>query len=109
LRNLVDNALRHSGATRIEVSVAKEGPCAVLTVSDNGCGIEAERRERVQQRFYRGAGANSSGSGLGLSIVARIVELHGGTLAIDSPTAGNGLALRIGLPLAAKANAAAAD
>jgi len=109
LRNVVDNALRHSGATRIEVSIAQEGPCAVLTVSDNGCGIAAEHRERVQQRFYRGASTDSSGSGLGLSIVRRIAELHGGTLAIGSPAAGNGVVLRLSLPLAEKASAAAAD
>jgi two-component system sensor histidine kinase QseC len=101
LRNLVDNALRHSGATRIEVSIAQEGEHAVLTVSDNGRGIAAEERERVQQRFYRGASADSaesSGSGLGLSIVRRIAELHGGKLDIDSPAEGNGLLLRLRLP-----------
>jgi len=73
----------------------------------------ADWRERVQQRFYRGASADfcsSAGSGLGLSIVRRIAELHGGTLDIGSPTAGNGALLRLFLPLAATAtNAAGAD
>jgi two-component system sensor histidine kinase QseC len=103
LRNLVDNALRHSGATRVEVSIAQEGEHAVLTVSDNGCGIAADLLDLVQQRFYRGISADSSpstGSGLGLSIVKRIAELHGGTLDIDGPTAGSGLVLRLRLPLA---------
>ncbi len=109
LRNLVDNALRHSGGTQIEVSIAVQGAQAVLTVSDNGRGIAAERRERVQQRFYRGANADSSGSGLGLSIVRRIAELHGGTLAIGSPAAGNGVVLRLGLPLAKNTGTVDAD
>ncbi|MDP2810563.1 MAG: ATP-binding protein [Rhodocyclaceae bacterium] len=103
LRNLVDNALRHGGGTRIEVSIAEEGKRAVLTVSDNGRGIAKEERQRVQQRFYRGASADSSsssGSGLGLSIIKRIVELHGGTIDIVPPASGKGISLLVHLPLA---------
>jgi len=112
LRNLVDNALRHSGATRVDVSIAQDGKRAVLTVSDNGCGIAGDQRERVQQRFYRSASADSaasSGSGLGLSIVRRIAELHGASFDVGSPTTGNGALLRLRLPLATTAGAAAAD
>ena len=127
LRNLVENSLRHGGATRIEVSIAPEDARAVLTVVDNGRGIPVDQRERVQQRFCRGAGAvrldtvpgagarghnfcSSAGSGLGLSIVGRIAELHGGTFEIGSPAAGNGALVRLFLPLAATAaNAAGAD
>ncbi|MDP2822068.1 MAG: ATP-binding protein [Sulfuritalea sp.] len=101
LRNLVDNALRHSGGTQIEVSIAQEGRHAVLSVSDNGCGIAADQHEHVQQRFHRGASADSSassGSGLGLSIIKRIVELHGGTMHMVA-TSGNGLTLLVHLPL----------
>ena len=100
LRNLIDNALRHSGGTQIEVSVAQRGARALLTISDNGRGIAGEERERVQQRFFRGAGAASAGSGLGLSIVTRITELHGGTLEIGPPAAGQGVSLLVHLPLA---------
>mgnify|MGYP001607805723 CR=1 FL=1 len=100
LRNLIDNALRHGGGTQIEVSIAQHGARAALTVCDNGRGIAADERDRVQQRFYRGAIANSPGSGLGLSIVRRITELHGGTLGIDSPASGTGVSLVIHLPLA---------
>lgn len=67
----------------------------------------------MQQRFYRGASADfcpSAGSELGLSIVRRIAELHGGTFEIGSPAAGNGALVRLFLPLAATAaNAAGAD
>jgi signal transduction histidine kinase len=112
LRNLVDNALRHGGATQIEISITQEGKHAVLTVRDNGRGIAAADLERVQQRFYRGANAarldtvpgagarghNFSGSGLGLSIVKRIVELHQGRLTIATPDSGQGIAVTISLP-----------
>ncbi|NJD34490.1 MAG: hypothetical protein FIA96_06590 [Betaproteobacteria bacterium] len=102
LRNLVDNALRHGGGTQVEVSIALQGTQAVLTVSDNGRGIDAAELEHVQQRFYRGANADfssSQGSGLGLSIVKRIVELHQGRLTIATPDSGSGIAVTITLPL----------
>ena len=115
LRNLVDNALRHSGGSQIEVAVAQHGGRALLTVSDNGRGIAADERDHVQQRFYRsgdalaekgrsptGAGPaaaqESSGSGLGLSIVRRIAELHGGRLDIAAPASGGGVSLTVSLP-----------
>lgn len=104
LRNLIDNSLRHSGGTQIEVAIAAQGAQAVLTVSDNGRGIAAAEREHVQQRFYRSASAdsgnNTAGSGLGLSIVRRITELHGGTLHIVPPASGEGVSLLVHLPLA---------
>lgn len=98
LRNLIDNALRHGGGTQIDVSVAVQGSRAVLAVSDNGRGIAADELERVQQRFYRSAGADPAGSGLGLSIVRRIAELHGGTIDIAAAP-GNGVSMRVHLPL----------
>jgi two-component system sensor histidine kinase QseC len=100
LRNLIDNALRHSGAAQVEVSIVRQVTHAVLTVSDNGRGIAEDEHERVRQRFYRGAGADSSGSGLGLSIARRVAELHGGTLDISTPASGGGVSLRLSLPLA---------
>ena len=109
VRNLVDNALRHGGATQIELAIAKSGTRATLSVTDNGRGIAAEERSRVLQRFYRSASADFSsplGSGLGLSIVKRIVELHGGTLDIATPAAGRGVSLIVSLPLASAARTA---
>ncbi|MFA4968487.1 MAG: ATP-binding protein [Sulfuritalea sp.] len=109
LRNLVDNAIRHSGGSQVEVSIAQHGDRVVLSVGDNGCGIAAGEHEHVLQRFYRGtrvgagdtATPDSSGSGLGLSIVKRIVELHGGTLDIGPAAVGKGVALLVHLPRAA--------
>ena len=98
LRNLIDNALRHSGGTQIGVSIASNGTQAILTVADNGRGIADDERERVQQRFYRSTSTDSPGSGLGLSIVRRIAELHGGNLEIRPAESGIGLLARIKLP-----------
>jgi two-component system sensor histidine kinase QseC len=100
LRNLVDNALRHSGGTQIEVSIGQHHQRAVLTVSDNGRGIAADERGHVPQRFFRSASAGSAGSGLGLSIVSRIAELHGGSMNIGAPASGKGISLLVHLPLA---------
>lgn len=99
LRNLIDNALRHGKATLIEVSIAQHRGRAVLSVGDNGRGIADDERERVKQRFYRSASADFPGSGLGLSIVKRIAELHGGTLEIQPATSGSGALLQVNLPL----------
>ena len=105
LRNLVDNALRHGGGDQIEVAIGRTGKDALLTVSDNGRGIAAEERELVLQRFYRSTTGHqehdgAAGSGLGLSIVKRIIELHDGRLEIESPATGKGIELRVRLPLA---------
>jgi signal transduction histidine kinase len=99
LRNLVDNALRHGTARQIEIGIAREGNHAVLTVADDGYGVPAAERSQVMQRFRRGTSTNTSGSGLGLSIVQRVVELHGGSLQLDDGIDGRGLAVRVRLPV----------
>jgi signal transduction histidine kinase len=80
--NLVENALRHTPpGSRIDVTLTRTpgGPSA--TVADNGPGIPAPARQKVTQRFYRVEGSRSTpGSGLGLSLVAAIAELHGAAL-----------------------------
>lgn len=79
--NLVENAIRHSGARLVEISAAKRGGGAVVAVEDHGAGIPEAERGRVFERFHRGdsaRAAGSGGSGLGLSIVRGIARLHGG-------------------------------
>jgi two-component system sensor histidine kinase QseC len=90
IRNLLDNALRH-GAARVRVAVASGAGRATLAVTDDGPGIPEAERARVLQRFYRLPSAGEGGSGLGLSIVQRIAEIHGGTLVLGAGEGGKGL------------------
>jgi signal transduction histidine kinase len=71
-----------------------------LTVADTGPGIPAEERAQLGRRFFRAQGGElAKGSGLGLSIVARIVELHGASIQYDSGPDGCGLQVRITFPV----------
>jgi two-component system sensor histidine kinase QseC len=84
IRNLLDNAIRYTGdGGEVQVHVVGEDGRLSLIVTDNGPGIPPQEREKVLQRFYRGAGQSISGIGIGLSIVQRIVDLHGATLGIE--------------------------
>jgi two-component system sensor histidine kinase QseC len=77
LRNMVDNALKFTPAGgKVEVSLAQDGALLKLSVDDSGPGVPPEERARVFERFYRQVGTNAPGSGLGLSIVKRIADLH---------------------------------
>ncbi len=92
-RNLVDNAIRYAPpATRIVVALRENPPG--LAVMDQGPGIPPGDRERVVQRFVRLPGQDASGAGLGLSIVARIAELHGARLSLEDRPQG-GLVVRV--------------
>jgi two-component system, OmpR family, sensor kinase len=98
LSNLVDNAVRYTPlGGRVDVEVRREGNKASITVSDTGPGIPAEERERVFDRFYRLAGADISGNGLGLAIVREVVSLHGGHIRLDDRP-GGGLRVSVRLP-----------
>lgn len=80
VRNLVDNAVRHGGPGTVRVTIGSRRSRAFLAVEDSGPGLAEDERARLGQRFYRASSARGAGSGLGLSIVARIAELHGATL-----------------------------
>ena len=87
LTNLIGNAIKFTpkgGRVHVELAPSAEG--ARVTVSDNGVGIPAEELPHVFERFWRGAGTRErgSGSGLGLSIVKTIVDMHDGRIQIVS-------------------------
>ena len=94
LRNLLDNSIKHTAqGTTVQVSIDSSPETVCLSVSDNGPGIAEEERDKVIERFYRPLGTSASGSGLGLSIVKRIVEIHDATLQMEQ--AGNGQGLQV--------------
>ena len=86
--NLVGNAIKFTprgGRVRVEVAPTDFG--VQIVVGDSGVGIDADELPRIFERFYRGTRANEargSGSGLGLAIVRSIVEMHGGTVGVES-------------------------
>ncbi len=88
LANLVTNATSHTPAgTTVTVTVQHDADAAILRVADDGPGIPPDLVSRVFERFYRADPSRTratGGSGLGLSIVASIVEGHAGTVAVES-------------------------
>ena len=106
--NLIDNAVRHGapadeGATKTEIAVVarRDGACVVIEVADHGPGIPADDRARALERFVRLEGARSRpGSGLGLSLVAAVMHMHGGALRLDDNNPG--LKVTATLPAAAE-------
>jgi signal transduction histidine kinase len=88
--NLVENAERH-GRRCSGVQVTRDDDRVVVTVDDEGPGVPTERRERIFERFARvgGSADDGTGVGLGLAIVARHVQAHGGSVRVkDGPEGG---------------------
>src|SRR3989338_4031139 len=96
LRNLLDNSMRHTPpGTSVQVNITHEPGKICLSVSDNGPGIPKQERDKVLERFYRPLGTQASGSGLGLSIVKRIAEVHDATLQMQPMGEGRGLRVAV--------------
>ncbi|MDO8988213.1 MAG: ATP-binding protein [Sideroxyarcus sp.] len=96
MRNLLDNAVRHTPeGTTILVSIARAQGAVCLSVSDNGGGVTEQEMGRLSERFFRPADTRGSGSGLGLSIVKRIAELHGAAMHLMPSEARQGLCVRV--------------
>jgi len=99
--NLVGNAIKFTpkgGSVSVGLTVHRDG--ARIDVSDTGVGIDASELPRIFDRFYRGSRANEargSGSGLGLAIVRSIVDMHRGTVTVDSRL-GSGSRFSVFLP-----------
>ncbi len=100
--NLLGNALRHTPAPgTVTVRARRSDGEAVVEVADTGVGIPAEDLPHVFDRFWRAdksRNRRTGGSGLGLAIVRNLVELHGGTVAVES-TVGEGTTFTVRLPL----------
>ncbi len=98
--NLCDNAIRYTPENgHIVISAWKDGDEAVLQVADDGSGIPEAERERIFERFYRAEGTQTiPGTGIGLAIVRRVAELHGGKPSIHEGLNGKGVAFRITIP-----------
>jgi signal transduction histidine kinase len=98
LGNLVDNAIKFSGAGgRVELTAARSGAALLLEVRDFGPGILAEHLPRIFDRFWQASQAERAGAGLGLSIVKGIVDAHGGQIRVQSRP-GQGTTFTILLP-----------
>jgi signal transduction histidine kinase len=101
--NILDNALKYSPAgTAIEVQVAQQDGMAQLTVRDQGLGIAPELLPHVFNAFVQGEQTlqrAQGGLGIGLTLVRRLVEMHGGSISITSPGRGRGACVTVRLPL----------
>jgi signal transduction histidine kinase len=86
IRNLAENAIRHTpSGTAVEIFVGSDGTVSVL---DRGEGIDPEKREAIFKRFVSGDNRRTGGAGLGLSIVKKIVETHGGVISVKNRLSG---------------------
>lgn len=97
--NLLSNAVKYGAGRPIRVRGAREGDQALISVQDQGIGIDKEHQARIFERFERAVGPGISGLGVGLFIARRLVEAHGGTLQVESEP-GEGATFTIRLPLA---------
>ena len=106
IRNLLSNAMKFSGASRwiglrVETCSCKSGNAIKIIVQDKGFGIPPNEQSSIFEPFFRGKNANTNqvrGSGLGLSLVKKIVEAQGGRINVDSKV-GRGSTFTILLPL----------
>ena len=102
-RNIIENAVNYTRqGGEVNVSVMQQDEEVVLLVCDNGPGIDPQQRERVFERFYRDVNQASTvqGSGLGLSIVKRIADIHHAQIVLDEPDEGDGLIFKVVFPRA---------
>lgn len=102
IHNLIDNAIKYStGQPIIEVSTATDGDMFVLTIRDHGIGISREDQKHIFEKFYRvstGNVHNVKGFGIGLNYVSQVVQLHHGTIEVESEL-GEGTTFSVRLPI----------
>ena len=105
--NLLTNAAKYTeSGGRIEVSALREGDDVVIRVRDDGIGIAPEKLPEMFQLFAQGERSiarSEGGLGIGLTIVRRLAEMHGGSISASSPGPGGGSEFTVRLPAASKA------
>jgi len=97
---VLENALRHSDATPVDLEVAVDAGFLLFRVLDRGPGVHGSERERIFEPFVQGNGArtaNRGGTGLGLAIARSVVEAQGGSVTY-APRAGGGSIFELRLP-----------
>jgi PAS domain S-box-containing protein len=98
LTNLLSNAIKYGRGKPVQVQVQSKADVAVLTVRDHGIGLAPEQHARIFERFERAVSAREFGGlGLGLYITRRLVEAHGGSIAVSSAR-GEGATFTVELP-----------
>ena len=98
LVNLVDNAVKYSGAGRVAVGAERDEAEWVISVQDTGPGIERHHLPRIFERFYRvdpGRSREQGGTGLGLAIVKHLVQGMGGEVGVESGPDGSRFWVRL--------------
>ena len=108
--NLLSNAVKYApDDSRIEVKGWTDGDFAAMSVRDHGVGIAADDLPRLCERFFRArTSAGIGGTGLGLNLVKQLVELHKGTIEVDS-VEGQGSVFTVRLPVDLRAAGAPAQ
>ena len=96
--NLVSNALKYTARGDIRIRLTATETDAVLTVADTGAGIDADQQKLVFDRFYRATDGQERGAGIGLAVVADLVDVHHGHLDLDSEP-GRGSTFTVTVPL----------
>jgi signal transduction histidine kinase len=94
VKNALDATERVPGG-RVDITLHRRAAAAVVEVADNGVGIQPEHRERIFLPFYT---TKPTGTGLGMAIVKKIMDLHGGEIEIDSAPS-RGTSVRLVIPL----------
>lgn len=96
--NIIDNALKYTPSSGvIGIQTSHDDQNAIIKISDNGCGIPAEHLPKVKEKFYK-ANHTIRGSGIGLAVADEIMQLHNGSLSIES-TEGIGTTVTLTFPI----------
>jgi CheY-like chemotaxis protein len=112
LTNLLNNASKYTpDRGRLTLSAGVDGANAVVTVRDTGYGMPEDVASHVFEMFYRGADSRprDSGLGIGLTIAKQLVEMHGGTLTVESAGRDLGSTFTMSIPLSSEAQLPASD